>query len=68
MAETSGVVNPKVTTCHSCSSEAKYRCPACSILSCSVACVKSHKEINNCNGIKAEPEQDLDKILLEEYR
>lgn len=30
----------------------KYRCPCCSILTCSLPCVKSHKQRTNCTGKK----------------
>lgn len=32
--------------------EAKYRCPRCLIRSCSLPCVKRHKEDVNCNGVR----------------
>ncbi|EOD10406.1 hypothetical protein EMIHUDRAFT_215586 [Emiliania huxleyi CCMP1516] len=39
-----------MTACHACSSEAKYRCPGCGTQSCSLACVKKHKEATQCSG------------------
>lgn len=34
--------------CHN--SQFKYRCPGCAVQTCSLACVKSHKLKNNCDG------------------
>merc|ERR1712087_18233 len=28
----------------------KYRCPACGVRTCSVACVKKHKAVSGCTG------------------
>ncbi len=28
----------------------KYKCPSCATLSCSVACVRQHKQIHSCSG------------------
>lgn len=44
--------NPKVPIlCEECkSSPSKYKCPGCSIQSCSLPCVKSHKERTGCTG------------------
>lgn len=30
----------------------KYRCPACAIQTCSLACVKNHKVVKNCSGTR----------------
>ena len=32
--------------------EHKYRCPRCETLTCSLPCVKAHKEAENCSGVK----------------
>ncbi|RWW24342.1 hypothetical protein GW17_00011373 [Ensete ventricosum] len=44
--------NPKKSSlCEECGSNPwKYRCPGCSILTCSLPCVKSHKERTSCTG------------------
>ncbi|PIA58712.1 hypothetical protein AQUCO_00500567v1 [Aquilegia coerulea] len=45
--------NPKQSSslCEECSiNPSKYRCPGCSIRSCSLACVKSHKTRTCCTG------------------
>ncbi|GFQ72213.1 hypothetical protein TNCT_717791 [Trichonephila clavata] len=38
--------------CSTCNEPSKYRCPKCSTLSCSLKCVKAHKEQSGCNGIR----------------
>ncbi|XP_026556049.1 box C/D snoRNA protein 1 [Pseudonaja textilis] len=39
--------------CELCNTEAaKYRCPRCMKYSCSLACVKKHKALFSCNGIR----------------
>ncbi|ETE61388.1 Box C/D snoRNA protein 1, partial [Ophiophagus hannah] len=39
--------------CELCNTEAaKYRCPRCMKYSCSLACVKKHKALYSCNGIR----------------
>ena len=35
--------------CHK--SESKYKCPRCLTRTCSLICVNSHKQLNNCTGI-----------------
>ena len=35
--------------------EHKYRCPRCEILTCSLPCVRAHKESQGCTGIKEKP-------------
>ncbi|XP_019749904.1 box C/D snoRNA protein 1-like [Hippocampus comes] len=32
--------------------EAKYKCPACLTHSCSLLCVKKHKEESRCSGVR----------------
>lgn len=32
-------------------SEAKYRCPQCFIETCSVLCIKKHKQGSQCDGV-----------------
>eukprot|EP00177_Eucheuma_denticulatum_P003358 GFKZ01006068.1.p1 GENE.GFKZ01006068.1~~GFKZ01006068.1.p1 ORF type:complete len:571 (-),score=92.46 GFKZ01006068.1:582-2294(-) len=49
--------NKRITLCSGCafigtSVPAKYRCPACTAPSCSLACVKKHKEETNCTGVR----------------
>lgn len=46
----SGAIYQK--SCASCSSPAKYCCPKCSTLSCSLTCVKKHKEQKSCDGVR----------------
>ncbi|XP_059197401.1 box C/D snoRNA protein 1 [Centropristis striata] len=42
-----------LSNCGVCGSEeAKYRCPACLAHSCSLMCVKKHKEDSGCSGVR----------------
>ncbi|RVE73587.1 hypothetical protein OJAV_G00032690 [Oryzias javanicus] len=42
-----------LSDCGVCGSEkAKYRCPACLTHSCSLLCVKKHKEDSGCSGVR----------------
>ncbi|XP_057698160.1 box C/D snoRNA protein 1 [Corythoichthys intestinalis] len=53
--------------------EAKYKCPACLTLSCSLLCVKKHKEESRCSGVRNKTAfvnlSQFDEItLLSDYR
>ncbi|XP_053286555.1 box C/D snoRNA protein 1 [Pleuronectes platessa] len=55
------------------SEEAKYRCPACLTHSCSLPCVKKHKEKSGCSGVRDRaafvPLSQFDEMaLLSDYR
>ncbi|XP_035033155.2 box C/D snoRNA protein 1 [Hippoglossus stenolepis] len=55
------------------SEEAKYRCPACLTLSCSLLCVKKHKEKSGCSGVRDRAafvslSQFDEMALLSDYR
>jgi hypothetical protein len=39
--------------CHRCDQKSKYTCPRCSYKSCSLECVKLHKEATKCTGIRS---------------
>ncbi|KAF7243447.1 Box C/D snoRNA protein 1 [Varanus komodoensis] len=60
--------------CEICSTEeAKYRCPRCMKYSCSLACVKKHKTVFTCNGIREKTafvsmNEFNDLNLLSDYR
>ncbi|KAG5100424.1 hypothetical protein JHK82_045476 [Glycine max] len=61
------------TLCEECKSNpSKYTCPGCSLHSCSLPCVKSHKERTGCSG-KRNQTQFLplskfdDSVLLSDY-
>ncbi|XP_008297806.1 box C/D snoRNA protein 1 [Stegastes partitus] len=42
-----------LSSCGVCGSEeAKYKCPACLTHSCSLLCVKKHKEASGCSGVR----------------
>ncbi|XP_070388517.1 box C/D snoRNA protein 1 isoform X3 [Dermacentor albipictus] len=60
-------------TCLQCGKPSKYCCPKCSARSCSLPCVKQHKKIGECDGIRDKTAYipldgftDLD--LLSDYR
>ncbi|KAM9384250.1 box C/D snoRNA protein 1 isoform 1-T1 [Pholidichthys leucotaenia] len=61
-------------TCGVCGSEeAKYRCPACLKESCSLLCVKKHKEDSGCSGVRNKVafvalSQFDEMVLLSDYR
>lgn len=41
-------------TCQVCGEvEAKYKCPACAMQTCSLACVRNHKITTSCTGKRA---------------
>jgi hypothetical protein len=40
--------------CLGCGAEAVYRCPGCGVESCSVACVRKHKEETQCDGKRSQ--------------
>ncbi|KAH6813012.1 hypothetical protein C2S51_022030 [Perilla frutescens var. frutescens] len=43
--------NPKPNLCEECNIEAsKYKCPGCSLRTCSLTCVNSHKQRTACSG------------------
>ncbi|XP_045606797.1 box C/D snoRNA protein 1 [Procambarus clarkii] len=53
--------------------KAKYTCPACSIKSCSLSCVKAHKQCEGCSGVRNRAalvlKDDMDNLtLLSDYR
>ncbi|XP_051233169.1 box C/D snoRNA protein 1 [Dicentrarchus labrax] len=55
------------------SEEAKYRCPACLAHSCSLLCVKKHKEDSGCSGVRNKTafvtlSQFDEMALLNDYR
>ncbi|XP_058760110.1 uncharacterized protein LOC131633415 [Vicia villosa] len=59
--------------CEECKSNpSKYKCPGCSIQSCSLPCVKAHKVRTGCNGKRNQTgfvpiSQFDDNILLSDY-
>ncbi|KAM4549356.1 box C/D snoRNA protein 1 [Odontesthes bonariensis] len=63
-----------LTSCGICGSgEAKYRCPACLKHSCSLVCVKKHKDDSGCSGVRNKTAfvtlQHFDEMaLLSDYR
>ncbi|KAK7314912.1 hypothetical protein VNO77_33442 [Canavalia gladiata] len=61
------------TLCEECKTKAwKYKCPGCSLQSCSLPCVKSHKVRTGCTGKRNQTQfvplsQFDDNILLSDY-
>ncbi|OIW01346.1 hypothetical protein TanjilG_20528 [Lupinus angustifolius] len=61
------------TLCEECKSNpSKYKCPGCSIASCSLPCVKSHKARTGCSGVRNQTQfvplsQFDDNTLLSDY-
>lgn len=49
--------------CHTCGNRGKYVCPACSARSCSLECVKKHKENTKCTG-QVDPTEFVPKQKL----
>ena len=56
-------------SCRICHKPAKYKCPACSMKSCSSACVKTHKRLFGCTGYenksKFVPMQEYDQATMQ---
>lgn len=46
------ILNEFYSPCSSCNAPSKYRCPKCSVFSCSLDCVKAHKVETKCDGIR----------------
>ena len=65
------VKQEKTRICDSCGAAAKYRCPACKRESCSLPCVKQHKEAHACDGKKKPVHVALanygEKELIDDY-
>ncbi|XP_043226309.1 box C/D snoRNA protein 1-like [Amphibalanus amphitrite] len=63
----------KSPVCQQCSEPAKYTCPGCLWRTCSVKCIKRHKEETQCTGlrdkVKYKPMSQLgDLDILNDYR
>lgn len=60
--------------CQICSiKEFKYKCPGCSIKTCGIDCIKMHKEVNKCSGIRdrtayVRPRDYTDANFLSDYK
>lgn len=51
MEEQDRSIRKEQTLCEECESNlSKYKCPGCSICSCSLPCVKAHKQRTGCTG------------------
>ncbi|KAI3882129.1 hypothetical protein MKW92_022010 [Papaver armeniacum] len=79
--EKSSTANPKLkepsskgSMCEECKVNPwKYKCPGCSIRSCSLPCVKSHKQRASCTGKRPRDEiiplsQFDDNLLIADYK
>ena len=73
--EDSRVAECKKKVCKWCGGVAKYRCPACDVQSCSLACVTAHKRSTGCDGkrrmeqIKYVSRSKMDdELLCSDYR
>ena len=42
----------QASVCALCGEPSRYRCPACSIRTCSLACVQLHKSQQSCSGVR----------------
>nr|CAB3268051.1 box C/D snoRNA protein 1-like [Phallusia mammillata] len=67
----SEIINP--IKCWNCGKEPKYKCPNCLIRTCSVSCVKLHKQKFNCDGRRCKtlykPKENLNENdFLSDYR
>ncbi|XP_004488054.1 uncharacterized protein [Cicer arietinum] len=66
-------IHKGLTLCEQCKSNpSKYKCPGCSIQSCSLPCVKAHKQRTGCTGKRNQTQfvpisQFNDDILLSDY-
>ncbi|XP_073007905.1 uncharacterized protein [Typha latifolia] len=76
MGDSESPPNPnskKPSLCEECGENSwKYRCPGCSILTCSLPCVRSHKERTSCTGKRNRTEfvplsRFDDNLLLSDY-
>ncbi|RZC49911.1 hypothetical protein C5167_018340 [Papaver somniferum] len=76
--EKSSTENPKLkessSMCEECKENTwKYKCPGCLIRSCSLPCVKSHKQRTSCTGKRPRDEiiplsQFDDNLVISDYR
>ncbi|XP_050226051.1 uncharacterized protein LOC126675454 [Mercurialis annua] len=63
----------KQTVCEECKENpSKYKCPGCSLHSCSLPCVKAHKHRTGCSGKRNQTQfvplsQFNDRIILSDY-
>ena len=60
-------------TCSSCAEPSKYTCPGCAARSCSLVCVRAHKEASGCTGQRATSTYSAmsnfdEQTLLRDYR
>lgn len=64
----------KKSNCEMChKNPPKYKCPKCFLKTCSLPCVKGHKELNNCDGVRCKTayvplSAYNENIMLSDYR
>ena len=63
---------PAEEACSKCGKPARYKCPACACMTCSVECVRKHKEDSGCSGKRPRsvfaPLREFDEsMLLRDY-
>ena len=72
--EESEKTNSNSTKCEICNTNAhKYKCPGCSMKTCSLACCKQHKQTTGCDGQRdktkfVNKEQFDEHVLLSDYK
>lgn len=64
---------PAVPPCSCCGEPSRYRCPACDVRTCSLACVNKHKVERSCTGTRNTAEYRAmnkfdDMALVRDYR
>lgn len=73
MAEEGTAASTNQAVCEECKANpSKYKCPRCSLRSCSLACVKSHKKRTSCSGKRDQTQfvplsQFDDNLLLSDF-
>lgn len=63
----------KPRVCEECGDEAKYTCPGCGRRTCSLGCVREHKAVSGCSGLRNRTKlvfkENMDNLtLLSDYR
>ncbi|KAK6915072.1 Zinc finger, HIT-type [Dillenia turbinata] len=66
-------ISKKIEVCEECKQNpSKYKCPGCSLRSCSLPCVKAHKQRTGCTGKRKQTQfvplsQFDDNLLISDY-
>ncbi|KAG5253601.1 box C/D snoRNA protein [Salix suchowensis] len=73
LSSNSDLKKQETVLCEECKEKpSKYKCPGCSVRSCSLSCVKAHKQRTSCPGKRSQTHfvplsQFDDNILLSDY-